>query len=73
DITQEDMRSIWECISCPVLIINSERGYPHRIGQDDTLQHFKNVETVNVPEASHWTHHDQLDTFLRLADDFLAS
>ncbi|MCY4655895.1 MAG: alpha/beta hydrolase, partial [Gammaproteobacteria bacterium] len=45
DITQEDMRSIWECISCPVLIINSERGYPHRIGQDDTLQHFKNVET----------------------------
>ena len=71
DIPQEDMRSIWECISCPVLIVNSDRGYPHRIGQDDTLRHFRNVETRQIKNASHWTHHDQLQEFLDLVDTFM--
>ena len=71
DITQDDMRAIWECISCPVMIINSERGYPHRIGQDGTLDHFQNVSLKVIGNASHWTHHDQLNEFLGLVDDFL--
>ena len=73
DIAQDDIRAVWECIKCPVLIINSDRGYPHRIGQDDTLQHFNDVHLEVIDNASHWTHHDQLRHFLRLVDEFLVA
>jgi pimeloyl-ACP methyl ester carboxylesterase len=32
---------------------------------------FKNVKTVNVENAGHWVHHDQLDYFMGLLKDFL--
>ena len=64
EIPHSDMIELWEQISCPVLIINSTKGYPHRIGQDDTLRHFQDVRLVEIDDAGHWTHHDQLQTLL---------
>ena len=71
DVPPEDVIELWERIACPVLIINSRQGYPHRIGQQGTLEHFQNVELVKVDDAGHWTHHDQLEEFLRLVGDFV--
>ena len=71
DIPNADMAALWQCIECPVLIVNSREGYPHRIGQDDTLRHFRNATLHEIDDAGHWTHHDQLESCLALIDDFL--
>lgn len=72
DVPNKDLVALWEKVTCPVLIINSRDGYPHRIGQDDTLRHFRNAELVSVENAGHWTHHDQLSKVVSLLDDFLS-
>ncbi len=61
DISDEDMVTLWQRIECPVLIINSRQGYPHRIGQNDSLRHFQNATLREIEDAGHWTHHDQID------------
>lgn len=66
-----DTRAIWERITAPVLIVNSTDGFEHRIGQDGTIRHFANARMVDIDDAGHWTHHNQLEAFLRHADDFL--
>ena len=71
DIPNADMAALWQCIECPVLIVNSREGYPHRIGQDDTLRHFRDATLREIDDAGHWTHHDQLESCLTLIDDFL--
>ena len=71
DIPDEDMTALWQRIDCPVLIVNSDQGYPHRIGQDGTLRHFRNVTLHEIDNAGHWTHHDQLQACLAAIGDFL--
>ena len=71
EVSHEDSIALWNQITCPVLIINSREGYPHRIGQDDTLRHFQNVDLSIVENAGHWAHHDQLNEVVRLLDEFL--
>ena len=51
--------------------MNSRQGYPHRIGQEGTAAHFRNVETVVVDDAGHWTHHDQLSLCTHVIGNFL--
>ena len=72
DVPAEDTEALWREISCPVLFVNAKQGYPHRIGQDDTLAHFRDASVVDLDDAGHWAHHDQLDAFLREAERFLA-
>ena len=71
DIPNEDVIELWKRISCPVLIVNSRQGYPHRIGQMGTLEHFDDVRLVEIDDAGHWTHHDQLEQFVEAVSDFL--
>lgn len=71
DIPNEDMAALWQRIACPVLILNSRHGYPHRIGQDGTLRHFRNATLQEIDAAGHWTHHDQLDATLAAIEGFL--
>lgn len=67
----EQMIELWQQISCPVLIINSDRGFGHRVGQDGTVKHFRNAQMVNIADAGHWTYHDQLDKVLDTIQAFL--
>ncbi|MXY53406.1 MAG: alpha/beta hydrolase [Gammaproteobacteria bacterium] len=71
DIPNQDVAALWERIECPVLIVNSREGYPHRIGQNGTVRHFRNVELVEVDDAGHWTHHDQLARCIEVVGSFL--
>lgn len=71
DVSNDDMRSIWERITCPTMIINSTTGYPHRIGQDGTERHFSDLLIHEVDKAGHWTHHDQLASVIGFVKDFL--
>lgn len=72
DMPSEETMALWGRITCPVLIITASEGYPHRIGQDDTLDKFQNARLVTISDAGHWAHHDCLDTFTGLTRDFLS-
>ena len=39
--------------------------------KDGRAKHFQNAKVVNVENAGHWVHHDQLDVFMDLVDGFL--
>ena len=71
DIPNADLISLWQRVSCPVLIVNSRQGYPHRIGHDETLRHFHNATLREIDDAGHWTHHDQLDACASVIGEFL--
>jgi pimeloyl-ACP methyl ester carboxylesterase len=58
---ESDVVSLWKRIACPVLIVNGSDGYPHRIGQEGTLAHFRHAEMIAVRGAGHWVHHDRFD------------
>lgn len=67
----EQLVELWREITCPVLIINAEGGFGHRVGQDDTVKYFQNAQQVNIPDAGHWTYHDQLDKVVEAIQTFL--
>ena len=71
DIPNDDLVALWQRIDCPVLIVNSRQGYPHRIGHDNTLRYFKDVTLREIDDAGHWTHHDQLDGCVSAIEGFL--
>ncbi len=73
DISADDTEALWRDITAPVLFVNSAQGYPHRIGQDDTLAHFREGRVMSIPDAGHWTHHDQLEAFMAEVERFLAN
>lgn len=73
DMPREDMIALWEAITAKVLIVNSSDGYPHRIGQDGTNKHFTNLTEVEVEQAGHWTHHDQLVQVVETITNFLST
>lgn len=64
--------SLWSRIACPVLFIRgdecSEASDPERNG---ALAHFRDAHSITLPNAGHWVHHNQLDSVLLLARDFL--
>ena len=67
----EETIELWKSIVCPTLIINARQGFAHRTGQDGTLEHFRHGQLVDVDEAGHWVHHDQLDAVVLATRKFL--
>jgi pimeloyl-ACP methyl ester carboxylesterase len=39
---------------------------------DGRIQHFRNARAVEIGNAGHWVHHDQLGRFLEIVREFLA-
>ncbi len=70
-IPLSDTAKLWEQIACPTLLLNSDNGYSHRTGQNDSLKHFHHAELAVVEGAGHWLHHDQLRIFMERVQAFL--
>jgi len=68
-----DARDIWGRIACPTLLIRGTESWASDPSRDGRAAAFRDARVVNVNGAGHWVHHDQLDTFLRLARDFLGA
>ena len=66
-----DMTQLWEKIACPTLLMNARQGFPHRTGQDNTLQFFKQGEILDIDQAGHWLHHDQFEQYIAACSAFL--
>ena len=72
-VSGEDTQQLWREIQCPTLCINADGGFAHRIGQDGTLDCFQQGLLIDIVEAGHWTHHDQLEAVLGATRAFLDS
>jgi len=70
-IPESDTVALWKNITCPVLILNAKQGYPHRIGQDGTFEHFQTASLHDIDSAGHWLHHDQPDAVIAHIRSFL--
>lgn len=70
-LSKEDTISLWQNISCPVLLINAAQGLEWRTGQNDTLQYFSNAQLLEVADAGHWTYHDQPKVVAQMLQGFI--
>jgi len=59
-------------IKCPVLLFRGMESWASDPEKDGRAKALKNYRLINVPDAGHWLHHDQLKTFLRETISFLA-
>ncbi len=66
-------QELWSRITCPTLLFRGTESWASDPEADGRASHFQNVRVENVSGAGHWVHHDQLDEFLRLTREFLAS
>ena len=68
----EQQHHLWSRITCPSLLIRGTESWASDPSKDGRARHFQNATVVNIPNAGHWVHHDQLDEFLRVTREFLA-
>jgi pimeloyl-ACP methyl ester carboxylesterase len=69
----EDQRHIWSRITAPVLLVRGTDSWASDPSADGRIGHFQNARLVNIEHAGHWSHHDQLDTFMQHVNEFLAA
>ena len=60
-------------IRCPVLLFRGMESWASDPEKDGRARSLKDYRLVNVPDAGHWLHHDQLELFLRETKRFLAA
>ena len=70
DTTQRS--TLLERIECPVLLFRGMESWAVDPEKDGRAKALKNYRLINVPNAGHWLHHDQLELFLRETKEFLA-
>lgn len=72
DISTPDLISLWQAITCPVLLLYGADSFASNPERDGRARHFATARVVEYEKAGHWLHHDQLDCFLADVRDFLA-
>ena len=72
DMTSVEVESLWARISCPSLLVYGAESGASNPSLDGRAKHLKNATVVTIDGAGHWVHHDQFETFYKLASDFIA-
>ena len=67
---EEAVHKLWSSITCPTLLIRGTESWASDPNEDGRAQHFQNATVANIEDAGHWAHHDQLDVFMGLVNDF---
>jgi len=67
----DDQIELWKEITCPVLLIRGTESWASDPNQDGRASYFRDATVVNMEKAGHWAHHDQLDKFLEITQEFL--
>jgi pimeloyl-ACP methyl ester carboxylesterase len=66
-----EAREIWNQIRCPVLLIRGSESWASDPESDGKASAFHDVRTELIKDAGHWVHHDQLERFMQIVQDFL--
>lgn len=73
DLPLEEVTALWRNITCPVLFMTGvESWHVASLDEEALLANFRDARHVFVDGAGHWVHHDQLDRFIELVEEFLA-
>ena len=72
-INREQSRELWSRIDKPVLLVSGSESWFAQESREDPLRYFQNARHVQINDAGHWLHHDQLGEFLMITREFLAS
>jgi pimeloyl-ACP methyl ester carboxylesterase len=67
----QDAIEIYGQITCPILLFWGPESFLPVPEADARRKAIANNRLITVPNAGHWVHHDQLDTFLRETEVFL--
>jgi pimeloyl-ACP methyl ester carboxylesterase len=68
----EEAHELWQKIKCPTLLVRGTSSWASDPLTDGRAKYFSHASVVNVDNAGHWVHHDQLDVFLEHVREFLA-
>ena len=68
---QEAAQQLFARVTCPALLIYGAESDASNPTKDGRAEVFSNARVHTVEDAGHWVHHDQLEVFLGLLDDFL--
>lgn len=71
DMSQSDIEHLWSRINCPTLLVYGKESWASNPQCDGRIRHFQKARVATIDNAGHWVHHDQLDKFLQLLNDFL--
>ena len=71
--TLDELHAIWNCITCPTLLVRGTESWAPDPTLDGRIDHFRNARAVHVEGAGHWVHHDRLEEFLGLVREFFAA
>lgn len=71
DMTRAQIEELWSRISCPTLLVYGKDSWASNPQEDGRARHFRNVQVTTVEQAGHWVHHDQLQQFTALLQEFL--
>ncbi len=67
----DDARELWNQIRCPVLLIRGDKSWATDPEQDGKASAFHTYSSIQIQNAGHWVHHDQLGEFLAVLLPFL--
>ena len=67
----EQQKALHARISAPVLLVRGAESWASDPQADGRSDRFQQVRVETIEKAGHWVHHDQLDEFTALVDDFL--
>jgi pimeloyl-ACP methyl ester carboxylesterase len=71
EFNMEEARSIWGRIACPTLLLRGTESWASDPRQDSRASAFRQAQCVDIAQAGHWVHHDQLEAFLKVVQTFL--
>lgn len=71
DMPREDLLSIWQSITFPMLLLYGENSWASNPAKDGRIAHFPTAQVVEYENAGHWLHHDQFDRFMADVKAFL--
>jgi pimeloyl-ACP methyl ester carboxylesterase len=69
----DDAMDIWKRITAPTLLIKGAESWAADPEKSGRARVIPNHESVIIPEAGHWVHHDQLDRVMQVINEFLGS
>ena len=70
-VSYSQSKALWQNITCPVMHIRGTESWASDPEKDGHLELFQDGRLVNIDNAGHWVHHDQLDEFLGHVVPFL--
>lgn len=70
-LSAEETDRLHGLIACPTLLVRGKESWASDPEADGRAAAFNHARVANVDNAGHWVHHDQLDVFSALVEDFL--